>query len=86
MISNTKIVQSYIQGLVQIAKQLRQLDQQADLLKSKFDGKSVDLTGTNITSAQLTAVNTFLNNLSSLSDSAVVVANPCGTLIPLEDN
>jgi GTP-binding protein len=48
MISNTKIVQSYIQGLVQIAKQLRQLDQQADLLKSKFDGKSVDLTGTKI--------------------------------------
>ena len=73
-LSNTKIVQSYIQGLVEVVKKLQEVNIKATNLKSKFDTKNPDLTGTNITSAQINAVNTFLTNIDSLATGTTATA------------
>ena len=73
-ISKTKIVQAYIQGLVDIVRHIQSANEQAILLKAKFDAKGVDLSGTNITNAQITAVNNFISNLDALATSSVANA------------
>jgi len=71
VVANTKIVQAYVEGLVDVVKILRSANEKAQALKTKFTFKNPDLTGTNVTAAQVTAVNNFISDLSTLSNSAV---------------
>lgn len=71
-LANTKVVQAYIQGLIEVGELIKKADDLGQSLKTKFVTKNPDLTGTNITSAQITAVNNFLTDLNNLRNSVVV--------------
>ncbi len=68
-ISNTKIVQSYIQLLIKAVELIENADILVQEGKTKFIAKNPDLSGTNITQAQITAVNNFINDLNVLVTS-----------------
>lgn len=69
-IANTKIVQAYIQGLVDVVKLVKAADTLGQAIKTKYTTKNPSLVGTNITAAQITAVNTFLTSLNALATGA----------------
>lgn len=70
-IANTKIVQAYIQALIEAVILIQQADSVAQKYKTKFIALNPNLTGTNITQAQINAVNNFINDLHSLAVSQV---------------
>jgi len=70
-VANTKIVQSYIQAMIQVINLLQQSDELAQYYRTKWIEKDPDLEGTNITAAQITAVNNFINELNSLATGSV---------------
>ena len=73
-IANTKIIQSYIQGLNEVINLLEQADAKAQEYKAKFIAKNPDLSGTNITQTQIGSVNVFISDLNALVSNAVVSA------------
>lgn len=70
-IANTKIVQAYIQALVSVINQVVSANTLGQTAKAKYVAKNPDLTGTNITEAQITAVNAFLVDLNTLATGGV---------------
>lgn len=72
MLKNTKIVQSLIQGLIEVADLVEQANTKAQNYKSKYQAINPDLADTNITAAQVTAANAFMSELNTLANSAVV--------------
>ena len=69
-----KKVQAYIQGLNEVYTLIAQANVKAQDYKSRFEALGIDLSDTNITSAQITALNTQLTALNDLDNSAVAVA------------
>ncbi len=67
-----KIVQSYIQALLEVSNKLIEANNLASSYKAKFLALNPDLTGTGLSSGQLTAVNTFLSSLNTLANDIVV--------------
>lgn len=70
-LSTTKTVQAYIQALNEVVVLLKQADVKAQAYKALFVSKNPDLSGTNITQAQINAVNTFISDLNTLANGAV---------------
>ena len=70
-IASGKIVQSYIQALIEVVDLVQKADDVAQYYKSKFVFKNPDLTGTNITQAQINAVNAFLSDINDLATGQV---------------
>lgn len=68
----TKVVQAYIQGLLKASDLIKQADNLCQELKTKFVTKNLDLTGTNVTPAQITAVNNFITELNNLRNNVVI--------------
>jgi len=67
--------QKYVQSLIQVFKRAIDLEKEADELmqdaKAKFLALGLDLTDTNLTSAQLTAANNHIASLNVLANDAV---------------
>ena len=71
--NSTKVVQSYIQELIdKVIAPLKEADTNAQALKAKFVAKNPDLTGTNISAANITALNTFISGMNALATGGVV--------------
>lgn len=68
-LANTKVVQAYIQGLVDVVRLIQSANTLGQAIKAKYLAKNPSLVGTNITAGQITAVNTFLSDLSTLASS-----------------
>lgn len=71
-VKNTKIVQALIQALIEVSDKIIEADDLADMYKAKYQALSPDLTGTDLTPAQLSAIMTFITDLNTLRNSAVV--------------
>lgn len=69
--NNTKIVQAFIQAVKEVVDKVQAADTLAQAYKTKWVALNPDLTGTNLTQAQVTAVNTFIADLNTLANSAV---------------
>ena len=72
MLSNTKVVQAYVQAVKEVATAVVKANNIAQGYKDKFVALNPDLTGTNLTAGQQTAVNTFVSDLNALATGAVV--------------
>lgn len=71
-ISNTKIVQALVQALVDVSNKVVIANNAAQSYKTKFQNINPDLTGTGLTSGQITAINTWLASLNSLATDNLV--------------
>ena len=75
-ISNKKIVQSFITAVKEIADLVVAADTKAQAYKAKWVALNPDLTGTNLTAAQVTAVNAWITALHAVAtDPVVTIAN-----------
>lgn len=70
-IADSKKVQSFIQGLVEAVKLLRQADVVAQDMKAKFAAHKPNLAGANLTQVEKDATVGFLKDLHSLATGAV---------------
>lgn len=70
-LSKEKVTQAYIEALVEVVKAVKAADTKAQAFKTLFVAKNPDLSGTNISQAQIDAVNQFLVDLNKLSTSVV---------------
>ena len=66
-----KVVQAYIQALIEVIDLVQEADVKAQGYKAKFVTAAPDLTGTNITQAQIDSVNTFISDLNGLATGGV---------------
>jgi len=67
-----KIVQAFIQAVKDIANKVIEADTLAQSYKAKYIALNPDLTDTNLTSQQVSAVNTWIEALNDLRNDAVV--------------
>ena len=67
-----KIVQAFIEAVNKVADIVEQADSLAQDYKTKWIALNPDLDGTNLTSGQVSAVNTWITNLNDLANDAVV--------------
>ena len=72
MIAKQKVVQSLIQALIEVSDLVIKADDLAQGYKAKFVALNPDLTDTVLTSAQMTAINSFLSDLTALRNNVVV--------------
>jgi len=70
--ANTKIVQAFIQALVEVTNHVVEADNLAQIYKAKWIALNPNLTGTNLTAAQIAAVNTWITSLNTLRNDVVV--------------
>jgi len=70
-VANTKIVQSFIQALIQVIDLMQRSNDLAQYYRAKWIEKDPDLEGTNITPEQIAAVNNFINELNALATGTV---------------
>ena len=70
-IAKQKVIQAYIQGLIEVADLLDQAKAKADNYKTLFDAVGLNLDDTNITAAQITSVNTWIADIDAVATSAV---------------
>jgi len=67
--------QKYVQAFVQIMNRVVDLEQQADTIvqeaKTKFLDLGIDLSDTNLTPAQISAISNHINSLNDLATGAV---------------
>lgn len=69
-----KIVQALVEAIRNVAEIVVQADTLAQNYKTKFQTLNPDLTGTNLTSAQISAVNSWISDLNTLRNSPIVTA------------
>lgn len=70
--TNTKVIQAFIQAVLEVVTLVERADTLAQSYKAKYQAINPDLTGTNLTPAQLSALNTWVQSLHSLAIDAVV--------------
>ena len=71
-LAKQKIVQALIQGIIEVADKVEEANDLAQNYKDLFQAHGVSLTDTNLTSAQVTAITTFVSDLNTLANGAVV--------------
>ena len=74
MIAKQKIVQALIQTVIEADKKFQEGNDILQTAKTNFQALGVDLTGTNLTAAQITAINNYAVAAQALVDSSVVAA------------
>ena len=62
-----KIVQAYVEALNEVFDLVQQADVKAQAYKAKFDAVNPDLKGTNLSSVEVTALNSFITELNVLA-------------------
>lgn len=67
-----KVVQRYIQGVLEPVDLIEQADALLQCYKVRFVDKNPDLTSTNITQAQINALAIWINDVHAVATSAVV--------------
>lgn len=70
--ANTKIVQAFIQAVKEVSDKVIEADNLAQAYKTKWQALNPDLTNTNLTAGQVSAVNTWITSLNTLRNDAVV--------------
>ena len=74
-IADTKKVQSLIQGTLQGIDNLESADSKLQSIKTKYQNANPDLSGSNMTSQQVTETNAFISAVSSvLSSHSAIIA------------
>jgi len=71
MLKKEKIVQSFITGLKEVVDLVKQADVLAQGYKTKWLIINPDLTGTNLSASDVTAINTFIGDLNNLGTGGV---------------
>lgn len=61
-----------VQALIEVSNKVIEADTLAQGYKTKYQLLNPDLTDTNLTTAQLTAINTFITSLNTLRNDVVV--------------
>lgn len=69
-----KIVQAFIRAVADVAREVIKADNLAQSYKTKWQNLNPDLTGTNLTQAQINAVNAWITALNDLRNSPIVTA------------
>ena len=72
-LANTKIVQAYIQSLIEVVNLIDKAKDKANAIKEKFVSLNPSLLGTSITQIQINAINTFIIAINDLANSQVSV-------------
>lgn len=70
--ANTKIVQAFIQAVIEVTNKVIEADNLAQTYKAKWIALNPNLTGTNLTPAQVSVVNTWITSLNNLKNDPVV--------------
>lgn len=72
VLANTKIVQAIIEAVNEIADLVVEADSVAQAYKTKYQTLNPDLSGTDLSQAELDAVTAWIGDLNTLANSAVV--------------
>jgi hypothetical protein len=72
VLANTKHVQAFVQAVKEVSDLVIQADALAQDYKTKWQAINPDLTGTNLTAGQVSAVNNWITSLNTLRNDAVV--------------
>lgn len=67
-----KIVQAIVQELVGITNLVKDADARAQILKTKWQALNPDLQGTVLTQAQVNTINSWITDLETLKNHAMV--------------
>lgn len=71
MIAKQKIVQALIQSIIEIDGHIEKANNIAQTVKAKFQALGIDPTDTGLTSDQITAINTYFDEVQAVKDSPV---------------
>jgi hypothetical protein len=82
-IADTKKVQSLIQGVLSGITDLESADSTMQIIKTKYQNASPDLTGSNLTSQQVTDTNALISAVALvLTDHAAIITTLKSKNIP----
>ena len=74
MIAKQKIVQALIQTIIEADRDFQRGNDKIQTAKANFQALGIDLADTNLTAAQVTAINGYANDAQALVDNPVVAA------------
>jgi len=74
MIAKQKLVQALIQTIIEADRDFQRGNDKLQTAKVNFLALGIDLTDTNLTTAQVTAINGYANDAQALVDSPIVAA------------